>query len=84
MKRDHGYLVSTDMMTPVAEESEITVPLNETDKGWVKNAIEEAFKQRSQKWKDNLRTWSLPSISVAILIFFATQWGLLYRVSHSH
>jgi hypothetical protein len=48
--------------------------LNETDRGWIKNAISEALKDHAKGWRETLRTFSLPSVAAAILIFTFTQW----------
>jgi len=48
--------------------------LNETDRGWIKNTIAEALKEHFKGWKEVLRIWSIPSISIAILLFAFTNW----------
>lgn len=50
------------------------MPLNDTDKGWIKNAIADALTGHFKGWKETIRIWSLPSVSVAILLFLFTQW----------
>ena len=50
------------------------MPLNETDRGWIKQAIAEALQNRFKGWKETVRLWSIPSVALAILIFAFTQW----------
>jgi hypothetical protein len=54
--------------------AEEEMALNETDRGWIKNAITEAFGDHRKRWQEKVRTWSLPSVCIAISIAAFLQW----------
>jgi hypothetical protein len=56
------------------EEDLTEMALNDHDRDWIRLTVAEALRNHSSGWRENLRTFSIPSIAVALLIFAATQW----------
>jgi len=56
-------------------ESDDAMPLNETDKAWIRQEIQVAHKRMGlSKLTGFIKDWSGTSAAVAILILFFTQW----------
>jgi hypothetical protein len=61
---------------PAPLPTDYDMPINETDKGWIRQEINAVFDKRSGRGLLKIiRDWSGTSAAVGILIFFITQWG---------
>jgi hypothetical protein len=57
-------------------ESEEDMPLNETDKAWVREYVRTVHQRQGWgKLTGFIKDWSGTSAAIGILLFFVTQWG---------